>query len=116
MLLALLVSEVDGARKTYTSWVEQKAAYRSEGLFLVSGPPHSLLYSTLPANWFLTGIVRLYPDAVNRVYLRDDLPRDRTMLETLRQFPTVFVQDKGRIVADPKLYDELLKAGEASLK
>jgi hypothetical protein len=83
-----------------------KASYEHEGRFIAEGPP-GLLVSTLPAFWFLPGILSLYPEAKNRRFLLADHPQPGD-IRTLREFGVVWRYVDGEVRPDPALYARLV--------
>jgi hypothetical protein len=95
---------IPGAVVTRTEWQRLMLQSKREGTFYVAHPDR-LLYSEVPAAFFLDGVRLLYDIPVRHHVFGSE--RQRPPAETLNRHQTIWRVVDGKYVEDPKLFSEL---------
>ncbi len=103
MALVTAASLAVGAWRTSRHWDEIKAIHTLDAQFYLDHPDR-LLYSDLPAYWYLYGIHSLYKPGQEPHYITY---RDLDKCERLERFENVWTRVDGRFVEDRQLLERL---------
>ena len=98
---------LEGAHTTTQKWDVQKNMYRQEAAFYLANPD-KLLYSTLPAPWFILGVQMAYNKHQPAHFITPTMFRDQVP-EMLRRFPTLWRRIGDDYQPDPALRGVILQ-------
>ncbi len=110
---ATLAAACVGGLATISTWSDMKARYSAEGRFFLSHPGQ-ILYSDLPAPWFLPGLAKLYQDDATALVLQ---PTDTVAADSavkLRETGVVWRFDGEGVRPDPELFKKLTQIRTAA--
>jgi len=107
--LLTVAALVPGSLRTRAYWDDYKRSYEIEGRFFLEHPSR-LVYSVVPASWYLGGLSRLYDARQPHVTWRD-AQGGRLDRGVLAAHPTLWRRDGERMIEDPALFRKLLEDG-----
>ncbi len=105
VILITILFLLSGATTTIKKWNSSKSRYRLEGVYYLENP-NRLIYSELPAHWYLKGIHDLYSVA-NRHYITSR-QEESNVREVLLRHDTIWRYNGRDFVEDKVLFKELL--------
>lgn len=103
MMFLLFVSLIPGAYTTHKIWRQLKDRYSVTGRYYVSHP-NALVYSELPAYWYLGGLKALYH--LNHPFVLSVSPQTFKYAQA-EQIREIWRYDNGVMIPDSKLWNAL---------
>jgi hypothetical protein len=101
-----------GGFVTQKKWEILLNRYEAEGKYYLEHPDR-LLYSEVPAAWYLDGIQMLYAIPARHHII---VGEQRPLAETLAGHQAIWRYSDGKFVSDPELFEQLMaKAGSSAL-
>jgi hypothetical protein len=99
-----------GGMVAQKQWNQLRERYAAEGKYYLNHPDH-LVYSEVPASWYLDGVRTLYAIPARHHVTRDDQPK--VLAELLHDYQSIWRYSAGNFVEDPELYRTLSARAES---